>query len=1029
MQTTVNRGIIMLTKNSSFTKDLQIESEVSDWLHTNYYSTDLFENVKKIDQSDLQHKGVDVYQTSFEIFKDKLSHAVDEKCAITYVKKSHDEPRLNTFAFELSYIKEDQLLDGWLFGDKYSNTEYYQVMWLWADVSKKDEWKYNYEEINQENITRVEGMVIKKSAIQNYLHEQGLNKDNIMDLRNILMSQEHPYVLEDNQAKVQVSKGLPEKPMNVIIDSKKLKELSIYHFVQDLPKETQKIYSKTRLVDFSGNDFQIINDVYKDIKMGIKNIIFARNSDLLKVKLKEKFTAQEYQYLEDSILIETHSLPDSIQLNREAIICNGELNSEIWRKNIPFYNWDQYEIEHADFKKNISVRAGAGSGKTRTMIQRILYLVLHKDISLDEIAMITFTNDAALEMKERIEEVLFARYQITKRPLYLELLENINKINITTIDSFSKTIINQYNYKLGLGNRSRITSNIYRKREIIREVINENFRDEFKMMLKSNQLEPYELVNDIYKLWQKALSLGVVPDEFKDYQVLNAEDKTLQKIIYECNQYLTEEKKKEGNIDLYDLKFLSKNIIDNLHTEDLRYSNIKYLFVDEFQDTDNIQIDFIRTIHQELDAVLFIVGDEKQSIYRFRGAEHTAFKRIADSKDISFENFSLSINYRTDSSLLEDMNQYFERFQYLPKSKPLRAHRKVNGNKIQLVNYEVDKSNKPSESYADTFINTFEQEVNRLSDNTSLAILCRTNNEINKIAEILDENGYEGKYASSKSGDLFQRTAARDLVKFINLLLDEENLAMQLAAIDTPYFYQNMSPTEVLRYIDEFGMLLDTNHYDRLDEIIEKQKFRPFLSVLREEIIEEENGVREFDRNLYIRYKQSTDLDDEDFEVYRENYHTELNLIIEKIGDVFGSQSYSAIDIAKWLTLQINTNDKDDVPVEQDINQKIVLTTIHKSKGLEFDSVIVPVTHRPIFMHRRGFYVNYDEEEFVSNLHKKSKDKDFQKVQRKENRELLEEETRILYVAMTRAKQSLTLFKPDKFQENSFAGILKGRRR
>src|SRR5699024_9744236 len=133
-----------------------------------------------------------------------------------------------------------------------------------------------------------------------------------------------------------------------------------------------------------------------------------RNSDLLKVKLKEKFTAQEYQYLEDSILIETHSLPDSIQLNREAIICNGELNSEIWRKNIPFYNWDQYEIEHADFKKNISVRAGAGSGKTRTMIQRILYLVLHKDISLDEIAMITFTNDAALEMKERIEEVLFA---------------------------------------------------------------------------------------------------------------------------------------------------------------------------------------------------------------------------------------------------------------------------------------------------------------------------------------------------------------------------------------------------------------------------------------------------------------------------------------------------------------------------------------------------------------------------------------------------------------------------------------------
>src|SRR5699024_4544964 len=103
----------MSALNSTFKTDLEIENEVSAWLHKYYYSTDVFEKAERVDQSDLQHKGVDVYQTSFEIFKDKLSHAVDEKCAITYVKKSHDEPRLNTFAFELSYIKEDQLLDGW----------------------------------------------------------------------------------------------------------------------------------------------------------------------------------------------------------------------------------------------------------------------------------------------------------------------------------------------------------------------------------------------------------------------------------------------------------------------------------------------------------------------------------------------------------------------------------------------------------------------------------------------------------------------------------------------------------------------------------------------------------------------------------------------------------------------------------------------------------------------------------------------------------------------------------------------------
>src|SRR5699024_11069287 len=230
----MNRGVNIIIKKSTFTKDLQIENEVSEWLHKYYYSTDLFEKIEKIKQTDLQHKSVDVYQTSYRIFKDKLSHAVDEKCAITYVKKSHDEPRLNTFAFELNYIKGNQLLDGWLLGNKYSNTEYYQVMWLWADVSQKNKWKYNYKEINRKNITRVEWLVIKKIDIQNYLKKQGLNKAGIMYYRNKLMNQEKPIRLEGNQAKVQISKYLPEKPMNVIIDSEKLRELSIHHFVQDL---------------------------------------------------------------------------------------------------------------------------------------------------------------------------------------------------------------------------------------------------------------------------------------------------------------------------------------------------------------------------------------------------------------------------------------------------------------------------------------------------------------------------------------------------------------------------------------------------------------------------------------------------------------------------------------------------------------------------------------------------------------------------------------------------------------------------
>src|SRR5699024_3502577 len=106
---------------SSFTSDMQIEKIIGQWLDTYVYSdTSLFTNVERETGLDKQHKGIDVVIQSPVIFKDDLKHNVDEKTAIYYVKGNLSENSLPTFAFELNYMKNNQIHDGWLFGEKYS---------------------------------------------------------------------------------------------------------------------------------------------------------------------------------------------------------------------------------------------------------------------------------------------------------------------------------------------------------------------------------------------------------------------------------------------------------------------------------------------------------------------------------------------------------------------------------------------------------------------------------------------------------------------------------------------------------------------------------------------------------------------------------------------------------------------------------------------------------------------------------------------------------------------------------------------
>jgi len=219
---------------SNFRSDMQLEKVIGQWLDTYVYSDkSVFTSVEREFDLAGQHKGIDVIIQSPAIFGDDLQHTVDEKTAIYYVKGNLSEESLPTFAFELNYMKNNQIHDGWLYGEKYFRTEYYLVMWVWAEVEQIRSGKfirYNHRQVRYENILRMEGFFINKSTMRNYAKILGITPESFVGLRN----REETKITIQPHARVIISPSLAECPMNLVIHKSKLAEIANYHFVKTI---------------------------------------------------------------------------------------------------------------------------------------------------------------------------------------------------------------------------------------------------------------------------------------------------------------------------------------------------------------------------------------------------------------------------------------------------------------------------------------------------------------------------------------------------------------------------------------------------------------------------------------------------------------------------------------------------------------------------------------------------------------------------------------------------------------------------
>lgn len=702
--------------------------------------------------------------------------------------------------------------------------------------------------------------------------------------------------------------------------------------------------------------------------------------------------------------------------NQQRSILEDIANSTNW-------NFEQYKAEHAKGDKNVLVQAGAGTGKTYSMVSRIAYLCLSRsryvNNLVDEIAMVTFTNEAADNMKVRLKQYFMNYFILTKNKKILHVIEAVDLMQISTIHKFAKVVLQSTAMEYGLGAEFAISSSDYAKEQVYEKYLNNfivkkqkedaNFAQQLRMPVhkfrKLLMRFSQQLYNKSYGIKNlKAENLGT----FEEWPFFS---EVIMDVIIPAEKEYEEQIFSKNKIDLKESMLLLNDAVNGAFKEkcELKY---KYLFIDEFQDTDDVQIDsFLKLQNIIKNTKLFVVGDLKQSIYRFRGATISAFDLIR-TDETKWEEFSLTINYRTDKRLLDRFDDIFSKMGargYLPFSKGkdslrssidtyLPAHELIT-----KLEYEGDEQRMEilfAEIERQKDIIKYLSKSHKLScKDMTIAILVRDNCQIHNI---LEEAKIRGEYIETQvGGDLYQLMPALDLYKLVLALLNPRDPVCLYNLIDSNYIIieldiQGLHGLKTEEQVSKLTEVLNKYLKVKLDrtweQIICDTKIQPILMLLR---------------NIYEGcqpwFHYSENKNEQRF--YKANYE----LVLEKIIKTYSVDYLTLNVIEHSMHINIMTKQEElarNVETETD-NIRVICTTVHKAKGLEYGCVIMPYMEMDVASMKKAdldVYVENDKLAYgirIGDEPNKKYNSNYDVSQ--EQNERVNEESRVLYVALTRA--------------------------
>ena len=721
----------------------------------------------------------------------------------------------------------------------------------------------------------------------------------------------------------------------------------------------------------------------------------------------------------------------------EIIIEEGQMSSYdailSWLAEHSTFNLQQYRVEHASVDKNILVEAGAGTGKTYSMVSRVAFLCNKKKENItsieDELAMVTFTNDAAINMKVRLKQMFVNYYILTSNECYLRYVEGVDRTNIFTIHKFALQLLKGASFYTGLGTNFRISSDEYTREKIYDVYLSEFLKakeDENPNFISEIPVPIYDLKKRIIgiadHLLQKSVNLSNIKPEEMGVTIDNTLpyfNDLIQQVIFPAEIEYVEVIHNRNAMDLKECIILLNKVLE-FGAENINNLKLRYLFVDEFQDTDDVQIEVFQKLQKAIitDCRLFVVGDLKQSIYRFRGARLSAFDQLMTYQKYEWEIHHLNINYRTDSRLLELYDRIFRQMGadgYLPYT--VENDRLISGKIFPIEDVELMQCipchGKDEEAFYNALFESLEiQKVKtekliekkkvtgkKLSkEERTIAILVRSNWQVENIVKEAQKRNTNIEIKSG--GDLFQLESTQDLYKLILAVENATNPVYLVNFIESNY-------TDLKLDYQKYHAMTEREKLHSLQDILDAY-FRLRMGKKWQEVLEEvyTQPVLYALKHIYDALRP--------WKIYSRNpsaqafYMANYDYLLEKIVKFSRIDTLTINQISKYLEINIVTK-KQELARILDVDEEgvhIMCTTVHKSKGLEYGTIVLPYTAEDISDIRKvKLDANYSKAKFSYTVlfENKLRERNSNYNEDMEKTEQIAEESRILYVALTRA--------------------------
>lgn len=627
----------------------------------------------------------------------------------------------------------------------------------------------------------------------------------------------------------------------------------------------------------------------------------------------------------------------------------------------------------------LMVVAGAGTGKTAIITLRIASLIQNLKVKGENILALTFTDKASMEMEERVDQLLPYGYL---------------DVNIHTFHALGDKILREYSNEIGIPSDYLVMTR-FQQVIMLQNIINDT-----KLVYHKSLGDPYSFVNDLLRFISRLKDENIDSNSFNKFIAKqNTKDKheiLRTKELAKIYELYSDRCIKQQMLDYGDQIMLCIRLLEmRPKLANILRDKYKYILVDEYQDTNFAQAYLLKLLINKQQNIM-VVGDDDQSIYRFRGA--------AISNILSFmEDFPkakqviIRKNYRSSQKILD------KSYKLIQNNNPYRLEiqnkldKKLIGNNNKSIVEIIDSQDILTET--DLICSKIKQLVkNENISYSDIAVLIRKNNQAKQIANTLLRSKIP--YVISESQSLFDQPEIRLLINFIHIVNNPNSssslyglLVSDISNCDLgqiAYFSgkAKQSNLSLEKYLKETQEELPTS-INSLLSLIEKYRI---------EARAQNAGSLVYQFIKETRYLRDLVKKSQENALYAQKI-ANITQFFVIIGEFEQVNRFDPHIYALWQHLSSIQDSGAEIMIQSsplDIDA-VNIMTVHKAKGLEFEAVFIPDLTEQTFPSRRqsdgirmpdGLIDSKSEENINWNIH---------------------EERRLLYVALTRAKKYLYL--------------------